>query len=195
MEPIEELVDVLRGIDLAVVDRFATAIVECVKKRGVLYLFGNGGSAAIAQHFALDLERLAESSPRIRATCLGANSTRLTADGNDYGFEYVFSRQLEAYVAPNDIALAISASGASANVLQALNVARSHGILTLGLTRSDGRPVARLCEIVLEVPARIPSLLETAFSCVLYLVTNRVRTLVRAEQKAERGIAHGSKAK
>jgi D-sedoheptulose 7-phosphate isomerase len=184
VEQLEQLVQVLRRIDLSVVERLAAAIVDCARRKGAVYLFGNGGSAAIAEHFALDLERIATDEERpwpIRATCLARGSARLTAYGNDYGFDSIFSKQLDARVDENDIVIGISTSGASANVVRALRAARTRKAVTVGLTRVDRTPVSRLCDIALEVPATVPALLETVFSCTLYLVTSRIRTMVKME--------------
>jgi phosphoheptose isomerase len=176
-----ELIEVLRGIDRTVLERLAAAIVECATRGGMVYLFGNGGSAAIAEHFALDLERIADEQgrrPPLRALCLVRSVTNLTAYANDFGFKYVFSKQLESYLAPNDMAFAITASGASENILEGLKIARQRCVLTVGLTRANETPAAPWCDILLEMRAVTPALLETAFSCVLYLISQHIRVIL-----------------
>ena len=178
---LKELTQLVCGIDLTTVDRLATAIAERATGESVIYLFGNGGSAAIAEHFALDLERIANDNRRrvqIRPLSLVGSSVRLTADANDYGFDHVFSRQLEAYLKPNDIAVGITASGASGNVVEALRVAHERQVFTVVLTRADETPADSWCDLSLKIPATVPALLETVFSCALYLVSERIRAIL-----------------
>lgn len=102
-------------------------------------LFGNGGSAADAQHIAAELVgRFACDRPALPALALSLDSSCLTAVGNDYGFEQIFSRQIEALARPGDIALAISTSGNSPNILNATATARKMGLHTIGLTGGTG---------------------------------------------------------
>jgi D-sedoheptulose 7-phosphate isomerase len=188
MEALDDLVQVLHEIDALTVGRLAIAILDCAKRKGAVYVFGNGGSAAIAEHFALDLERMAgdkSDSRSIRATCLAISAPRLTADGNDFGFDKVFAKPLERYVAPGDIVIAISASGESADVVNALNIARAHHALCIGMTRAGENPTSQLCDIALEVPATSPALIETAFSCICFLVTCRIRAMAANKEKPQ----------
>lgn len=116
-------------------------------------VFGNGGSAADAQHFAGELVgRFRRERAGIAALALGTDPSIVTAVGNDLGFERVFARQVEALGRAGDVALAISTSGRSPNVLQALRAARERGLVTVGLTGLGGGDVAALVDHLIDVP-------------------------------------------
>ncbi len=117
------------------VAKVSEILVNALKQGNKALLFGNGGSAADAQHIAAELVgRFAFDRPALPALALSVNSSCVTAIGNDYGFDRVFSRQLEALARPGDIAIAISTSGNSTNVLHAISTARKIGLKTIGLT-------------------------------------------------------------
>ena len=128
-----------------------------------LMVAGNGGSAADAQHVAAEFVcRLVDDRPAMRAVALAANTSILTAVGNDYGFERVFSRQIEALGQPGDIFLAISTSGNSPNVLHALEQCRAMGIATIGLTGNTGGKMPPLCDYCLRVPSEVTMYIQQA---------------------------------
>jgi D-sedoheptulose 7-phosphate isomerase len=116
--------------------------------------FGNGGSAADAQHLAAEFvgRYLRERSP-LPALALAANSSSVTAIGNDYGYDEVFSRQLRALASPGDVAVGISTSGNSPNVIKALECARKMGLFTIGLTGSSGGRLRGLADALIAVPS------------------------------------------
>lgn len=121
-----------------------------------LMVAGNGGSAADAQHLAAEfVGRLAQDRPAMRAIALTTNTSILTAVGNDYGFERVFARQVEALGQPGDVFMGISTSGSSPNVLCALELCRAMGIATIGLTGSSGGGMAQLCDYLIAVPSTV----------------------------------------
>jgi D-sedoheptulose 7-phosphate isomerase len=127
----------------------------CTRLRagGKILVFGNGGSAADAQHFAGELVgRFRRERPGIAAVALGADPSIVTAVGNDLGFERVFARQLEALGRAGDVAFAISTSGRSPNVLAALRLARERGLVTVGLTGEGGGDAAALVDHLIAVP-------------------------------------------
>lgn len=128
-----------------------------------MVLFGNGGSAADAQHIATELAgRYKLERPPLPALALTTNTSTLTAIANDYNFDQVFSRQVEALIAPGDIAVGISTSGQSPNVLRAIEVARSKGATTLGLTGQKGLQLAANVDLCLTVPSTdTPRIQET----------------------------------
>lgn len=118
-----------------------------------LLLCGNGGSAADAQHLAGEfVNRLLIDRPPLPAIALTTDSSVLTAIGNDFGYAQVFAKQVQALGQPGDVLLAISSSGNSPNVLEALRAARQQGLLTVGLTGFGGGAMAELCDILLDVP-------------------------------------------
>ena len=134
----------------------AQMISDALQSGGKLLLCGNGGSAADAQHIAAEfVGRLTASleRPALPAIALSTNTSCLTALANDYGFEWVFARQVEALGEPGDVLIAISTSGNSANVLRAVEVARMQGLRTIGLTGEPGGQLAASVDSVLQVPS------------------------------------------
>ena len=132
-----------------------------------LLVFGNGGSSADAQHFAAELVgRFVAERRALPAIALTTNQAVLTAWSNDYSFDDVFARQIEALGSRGDVAFGISTSGASANVLTALERARERGLRTIGLTGAHGGRMAGLCDVLLAVP-----LTSTARIQEVHLVT------------------------
>jgi D-sedoheptulose 7-phosphate isomerase len=133
---------------------FGAVLVEALRDGAKLLCFGNGGSAADAQHLASELVgRFSRERPALPAIALTANSSDLTAIGNDYGFERVFERQIEAHGRPGDLAIAFSTSGNSANVIAAVIEARKRGLRTLALTGRSGGKLADLSEFAIRVPS------------------------------------------
>ena len=121
-----------------------------------LLVAGNGGSAADAQHLVAEfVVRLTVNRPALRAIALTTDSSILTATGNDFGFDHVFSRQIEALGQPGDIFLGISTSGNSPNIIHALNQARTQGITTIGFTGNDGGQMRSLCDHNVIIPSAI----------------------------------------
>jgi len=135
--------------------------VDSVAGGGKLLFFGNGGSASDAQHLATELTvRYARDRAAIAAIALTADGTALTAAGNDLGFAQVFSRQIEALGRKGDVAVAISTSGRSENVLRALTVARERGLITMGLLGGDGGAAKPLCDVALVVPSSVTARIQ-----------------------------------
>jgi D-sedoheptulose 7-phosphate isomerase len=154
---IADSIDVKRQFSEELIEsigRVATKIVGCYRKGGKMILFGNGGSAADAQHIACELVgRFLKERRPFDAAALNTNSSILTALGNDYGYERVFERQLEASARPGDVVVGISTSGHSSNVARGLEAARRIGCATVGLTGCDGGKVGAASDIVLAVPS------------------------------------------
>ena len=126
------------------IEEAADKIIASIKNGGTLYICGNGGSAADSQHFAAELigRFLMEREP-IKALALTANTSILTAIGNDYGYDKVFERQVDAFVGPKDILFGISTSGNSANIINALKMAKKKGALTMSLLGCGGGKIAQ----------------------------------------------------
>jgi len=130
------------------------AAADTLDRAGKLLLFGNGGSAADAQHLAAELVgRFRHERPALPALALTTDSSVLTALGNDLGFGQVFARQVQALGRPGDLALGLSTSGRSANVVAGLQVARDRGLRTAALTGADGGDLAGLADTLLCVPS------------------------------------------
>src|SRR5262249_28496193 len=137
------------------VARAAQSIISSIKAGGKILIFGNGGSAADAQHIAAELvNRLNYDRPPIAAIALTTDTSILTSVGNDSTFDELFERQVRALGLRGDVALAISTSGDSPNVLRAVEAARSMGLKTIGLTGRNGGRLATLVDIALIVDAR-----------------------------------------
>jgi len=136
------------------VARAAGLCIESLRAGGKILLFGNGGSASDAQHIAAELSgRLSRERPALAAMALTANSSELTALGNDYGFDHVFTRLVEAHGREGDVAIAISTSGNSPNVLAAVKEARDRGLHTIGLVGKGGGKLAPLVDCAVVVPS------------------------------------------
>ena len=132
----------------------AEATEKSLRNGGRVYLFGNGGSAADAQHIAAELQgRLRKDRPSLPVLALTTNSSTLTAIANDHSFREIFSRQLEGLVEPGDIAIGITTSGTSANVLAGLRAARKRGGVTAALTGSRTGKIKPLANHLLAVPS------------------------------------------
>jgi D-sedoheptulose 7-phosphate isomerase len=132
--------------------RMARIVADCLRAGGKVLFFGNGGSAADAQHLACELAgRFYRDRASLPALSLTVNTSSLTAIANDYGYEEVFARQLRGLGRRGDVAVGISTSGTSPNVLRALEAARELGLVTLGLTGRDGGRMAGLADVCLRV--------------------------------------------
>src|SRR5690348_9118031 len=149
--------DVVRRTEAELAAKFAELARACAKSiraGGKLMLFGNGGSAADAQHLATELTiRYKKDRKAIAAIALTTDSSALTAAGNDLGFEHIFARQIEALGKRGDVAIAISTSGKSPNVLSALRRARSMALVTAALSGKGGGELAGLADHLLVVPS------------------------------------------
>ena len=129
-------------------------LVESLLSGGKVLLFGNGGSAADAQHIAAEfVGRFQQERRALPAVALTTNTSALTALGNDYGFEHIFARQIEALANSGDVVIAISTSGTSPNVLAAVMAARQKGCKVIGLTGANGKRLAALCDAPVLVPS------------------------------------------
>jgi len=156
-QEIQDHIDVSNKIATLLAPLFPALIHACVnaiKNNKKILVFGNGGSAADAQHIATELTvRYMSDRAPIAAIALTTDSSTLTAAGNDLGFEYIFSRQIEALGQDGDIAIAISTSGNSDNIIKALKMARSKNITTIGLSGCDGGKMPPLCDHIITVPS------------------------------------------
>jgi len=129
------------------------AVIERVRAGGAVFWFGNGGSATQALHFATELVGRFERERRgIRSYALVADTSLITAVANDYSFDVIFARQIESLCRPGDVAVGLSTSGNSSNVLQGVEAAASLDALTVGFTGADGGKLARSVDIPIVVP-------------------------------------------
>jgi len=150
----------------------ATVVLTLLQAGGKLIAFGNGGSAADAQHIAAEfVGRYRAERKALAAIALTTDSSALTAIGNDYGFEEVFARQIEAIAKPGDVVLAISTSGNSPNILRALESARSLGLATIGLSGKSGGKMVALVDICLCVPSDSTPRIQEAHALIIHILS------------------------
>jgi D-sedoheptulose 7-phosphate isomerase len=138
---------------------------------GKLLVMGNGGSASDAQHLAAEIVgRFRLERKALPAIALSTDTSILTAVGNDYGFDSVFLRQVEALAAQGDVVMGISTSGSSANVLEALRLAREKGCVTIGLLGRDGGAIGKSADMALVVPARDTARIQEAHITIIHIL-------------------------
>ena len=141
----------------------AEATASALKAGCKLMVAGNGGSAADAQHLVAEfVSRLVEDRPAMRAVALTTDTSILTGIGNDYGYERVFARQIEALGQAGDVFMGISTSGNSPNVLRALELSREMGIVTIGLTGKAGGKMPPLCDYCIQIPSGVTMYIQQA---------------------------------
>ena len=139
----------------------AVKIIDALKNGGTLYVCGNGGSAADSQHFVAELMgRFAIERRPIKALSLTTNTSILTCIGNDYSFDEIFERQVDAFLSPKDILFGISTSGNSLNVLKALKMAKSKGSFTISLLGKDGGKIAKESDLSIIAGSGTPRIQE-----------------------------------
>ncbi len=144
---------------------------DAIGAGGHVYVFGNGGSATDAEHFAAELVgRFARERRGLPVTALTTDTAVLTAVANDYGFEHVFARQVEALGKPGDVVMGITTSGGSANVNRALRLARAAGLRTIGLTGRDGGETGRLVDVHVNVPGATSAQVQEVHRTVLHVM-------------------------
>ena len=151
-------------------DVVAQDLVRCYRNGGKILTFGNGGSSCDAQNFADELVgRYRRNRPPLPAVALTVNTSDLTSIANDFGFENVFSRQLEAHAKPGDIAVAISTSGNSKNVLKAIAAAQSMGLAVIGLSGRSGGKMKPLCDRCICIPSDSTARIQEAHIAVIQI--------------------------
>ena len=154
-----------------VVQHIADEVWDCIRSGSTVYLCGNGGSAADCQHLAAELVgRYVVERPGFRAVALTTDSSILTAIGNDYGFEQVFSRQVEALVQDTDVLLCISTSGNSANVVNAAQQAREAGAVVIALTGRGPNKLTKLAHHSLQIDSTVTARVQEAHILAAHLI-------------------------
>jgi phosphoheptose isomerase len=167
------------GLETAVAA--ADAIVASLQRGGKVLVFGNGGSAADAAHAAAELVgRFRRERRGFAAIALTADASVLTSIANDYGFDRVFARQIEALGQPGDIAFAITTSGESANAVRALEAARARQLTTIALTGRDGGPAGRLADVHVNVPSESTPRIQEVHRTLLHIICDLVETSLSA---------------
>lgn len=156
-------------------DTIGDAIITCFRAGGRIYVMGNGGSAADAQHIAAELlgryQRVRRALPAIALT---TDSSTVTAISNDLGFDQVFARQLEGLVRRGDVVWLLSTSGNSPNVLEAARIAAKRGAVVIGFTGQTGGKLAELCTHVLRAPHTVADRIQEAHELAYHYICERV---------------------
>ena len=154
-------------------------ITDCLKKNGKVILFGNGGSASDSQHIAAELVgRFKKDRNGLAAIALTTNTSILTALANDYGYEIVFAKQIEALGEKNDVAVGISTSGKAKNVALGIKQAKKMGLKTIALTGADGGELTKLTDISLIVPSSVTARIQEAHITIGHIICELVEEAV-----------------
>jgi D-sedoheptulose 7-phosphate isomerase len=163
---------------LGEIERVVTFVLAAINRGGKVVVFGNGGSAADAQHLVGELVgRFKLERPAVPAIALSTNTSTLTAIANDYGYDMVFSRQIEALVTEKDVVIGISTSGRSPSVIEAIKAAKNKGAKTIVLTSRKGgklAPIKSGAELVLAVPSDNFSRVQEAHTTIIHIVCELV---------------------
>jgi D-sedoheptulose 7-phosphate isomerase len=183
LESIQVKEELLRS-GLGQIVEIAELTISCLKKGGKMIVFGNGGSASDSQHIAAELVgRFKKDRAGLPAIALTTNTSILTAVANDYGYEVVFAKQVEALAQKNDIVIGISTSGKAKNVAAAIKQAKKMGIKTVALTGGDGGELAKLADVSLIVPSMVTARIQEAHITVGHIICELVEEALFQEQK------------
>jgi len=170
-----------------VIARAADAVIEALSRGNRVYTFGNGGSAADAEHFACELAgRFRLSRPAYAVEALTTNSPTLTAIANDYGFDQVFARQIQGRMKRGDVAIGFSTSGRSLNVLEAMRAARAEGIAVIGLTGAAPCPMDELADILIKIPSSDTPRVQEGQMLAVHIICDLVEAEIERRRAAKK---------
>ncbi len=156
-------------------DEVINLCVERLEQGHKILVFGNGGSAAQAQHFAAELvNKFLKERPPLKAVALSTDTSALTSIANDSSFAHVFSRQVEALGEKGDVALALSTSGNSPNVIEAMKAAREKGLATVALTGKGGGKLQSLADLLLDIPSESTPRIQEVHILILHLLAQKI---------------------
>src|SRR5277367_3535176 len=159
---------------------FAERSASALRAGGKIVFFGNGGSAADAQHLAAEfIVKLRDDRPGLASLALTTNTSVLTAAGNDYGFDRIFSRQIESLVHRQDVAVALSTSGDSHNLILGIDAARARGALCVALTGETGGALAKKVDLLLNVPSRDSQRIQEAHITIGHIATSLIEASLK----------------
>jgi D-sedoheptulose 7-phosphate isomerase len=162
--------------------QFAQKCAAALRAGGKVVFFGNGGSAADSLHLAAELVvKLRDNRRGLAALALTANPSVLTAAGNDFGFEQIFARQIESLVAAQDVLVALSTSGSSANILRGIEAGRARGAFLVGLTGETGGALASKVDLLLNVPSNDPQRIQEAHITIGHIACGLIEQLALRE--------------
>jgi len=173
---------------VSIIAEVSERVVDTITKGNKVLLFGNGGSAADAQHIAAEfVGRFAFDRPALPALALSVNTSCVTAIGNDYGFDLVFSRQIEALARQGDLAVGISTSGNSSNVLHALSVARKMGLCVVALTGCTGGKLKNVVDYCICAPSNQTPRIQECHILIGHIISELVEETIFHEQSRVSG--------
>jgi D-sedoheptulose 7-phosphate isomerase len=176
---LEESLRALGEFDPGCLEEVARLWAACLSSGGTVFFCGNGGSAADSQHLAAELVgRFLSDRPAYRAASLSDSISAITAVANDYSFERVFSRQIEALGRPGDVLVAISTSGSSTNVLEAVKAARAAGMRTVAMTGGRGASFAESCDLSVIAPATTSGIVQQVLMAAGHALCARVEAIL-----------------
>jgi D-sedoheptulose 7-phosphate isomerase len=179
------LASVRNGPALEASVRAANAVIDAMRNHGKLILFGNGGSAADATHLAAELlGRFLADRRSLPALALADNHSAVTAIANDFGYDTVFSRQIEGLGRPGDVAFGLSTSGDSANVAAGLTAARAAGLVTVAMTGADIGIVGAAADIVIAIPTRVTPRIQEAHLLLGHIICEAVEQGIASDVPA-----------
>ncbi len=183
LESIQVKEELLRENITHILD-IAQAVIDCLKKNGKVIIFGNGGSASDSQHIAAEfVGRFKKDRTALAAISLTTNTSVLTSLANDYGYEIIFARQIEALGKKNDIAIGLSTSGKAKNVTLGIKQAQKMGIKTIALTGSGGEELAKLADLSLLVPSSVTARIQEAHITIGHIICELVEQELCQEVK------------
>lgn len=190
---LDDLAEVLAQVPSGALGRAIEMLLEARRTGQRVYVMGNGGSAATASHFVCDLIKTAHIAGFVplRVFALSDNTPLLTAWSNDSAYEDCFSRQIEALVEPDDVVIAISASGNSRNIIEGLKAAAGRGARTIGLVGFDGGAAQGLVDVAIHVPSHHYGLVEDTHSAIGHAITAAIQRALREEAAVSLGRLNG----
>ncbi len=182
----QETVNRLEPLLPALLD-FAARLIACLENGGTVLWMGNGGSAGDAQHLSAELVgRFQHERRALRSLALSTDTSLMTAIANDYGFERIFARQLEALAGPGDVVVAISTSGGSKNVCAGAVAARRRGAAVVALTGQGGGALGELCDLLIAVPSPVTARVQEVHILIGHLVCELVDRHFAAQPAGDR---------
>jgi len=174
LESIQVKEEILRN-QIDAIYEIAHLMIDCLKKDGKVIVFGNGGSASDSQHIAAELVgRFKKDRSALAGIALTTNTSVLTSLANDYGFDVVFARQIEALGKKNDVVLGISTSGKAKNVALGIKQAKKMGIKTVALSGGDGGDIVKLADVSLLVPSKVTARIQEAHITIAHIICEMI---------------------
>lgn len=172
-----QLQEIMADLPTELIDRVIAILLDSARRGSHVFILGNGGSASTASHFACDLAKntLVPGAPRFRVIALTDNVPLMTAWANDTAYDNIFAAQLSSLVEPEDVVIGISCSGNSANVLNAMAVARHHGATTIGFTGDDGGCLKEMVDVCVQVPSSRIEQQEDAHLILEHCICSAIR--------------------